>query len=69
MPQPLTLPILARLGGAVQLSGDEFRRARRRYRRLPRRAQGGGGDVEAEVSRLSGPLPPLFWRRDPERRR
>ncbi|NMH97513.1 VOC family protein [Pseudonocardia acidicola] len=26
----------------------------------------GGVDVDAEVSRMGGPVPPLFWLRDPE---
>jgi predicted enzyme related to lactoylglutathione lyase len=26
-----------------------------------------GADVDAEVSRMGGPVPPMFWLRDPER--
>lgn len=28
--------------------------------------KGSGVDVDAEVSRMGGPVPPLFWVRDPE---
>jgi predicted enzyme related to lactoylglutathione lyase len=28
--------------------------------------EGAGVDVDAEVSRMGGPVPPLFWLRDPE---
>jgi catechol 2,3-dioxygenase-like lactoylglutathione lyase family enzyme len=28
--------------------------------------QAAGVDVDAEVSRLGGPIPPMFWLRDPE---
>jgi predicted enzyme related to lactoylglutathione lyase len=30
------------------------------------RLKEGGVDVDAEVSRFGGPVPPLFWFRDPE---
>jgi hypothetical protein len=25
-----------------------------------------GADVDAEVARMGGPVPPMFWLRDPE---
>ena len=32
----------------------------------PRRPQGRGVDVDAEISRMGDPVPPLFWLRDPD---
>ena len=36
-----------------------------RHRRHPRRLTARGVDVDAEVSRMGEPVPPLFWFRDP----
>ena len=32
----------------------------------PRGAEARGVDVDEEVSRMGGPVPPMFWFRDPD---
>ena len=37
-----------------------------RHRRVHAELKAAGVDVDAEVSRMGDPVPPLFWFRDPE---
>jgi catechol 2,3-dioxygenase-like lactoylglutathione lyase family enzyme len=43
----------------ITLTTDDIDAAHARFREL-------GVDVDAEVSRMGGPVPPMFWFRDPD---